>query len=144
MEAAGLAGEMTTAWLYSTAPMFDPLGNCLMPAEGVPLTLTFGVAPSLPGAVGDQPGPGRPGLTVYPQPGRGTVRFSWKPAATPMDLEIFDASGARRWTTRLDGARGEWDWHGRGADGRLLRAGVYFVRLHGGGLDLRSRVVLVR
>lgn len=144
MEAADLAGEMTTAWLYSATPMFDPLGNCLMPTEGVPLTLTLGVAASLPGAVGNQPAPGRPGLTVYPQPGSGSVRFSWRPTATPMDLEIFDASGARRWATRLDGARGEWDWHGRDADGRSLRAGVYFARLHGDGLDLRARVVLVR
>jgi hypothetical protein len=144
MEAADAMGELTMAWLYSTAPLFDPLGNCLIPPEGVPLALTLGVSSSRPGAVENPPTPGRPGLIVYPQPGRGTVRFSWTPVGTPMNLEIFDASGARRWATRLDGARGEWNWQGQDADGRALRAGVYFARLHGEGGDLRARVVLVR
>jgi hypothetical protein len=144
MEVAAAAGEMTTAWLYSTAPMFDPLGNCLMPPGGVPLAMTLGIAVGQPSAVGDSPGLERRGLTVYPQPGRGTVRFAWKPTTGPLDLEIFDASGARRWATRLDGTRGEWHWQGRDAGGQTLRAGVYFARLHGGGLDLRARVVLVR
>ena len=144
MQAADDTGELTMVWLYSVAPLFDLLGTCLIPPEGVPLALTLGVAASQPGAVGDPPGAARPGLTVYPQPGRGTVRFAWKPTTGPLDLEIFDASGARRWATRLDGAHGEWNWRGRDADGQPLRAGVYFARLQGGGLDLRARVVLVR
>ncbi len=143
MEAANMAGELTTVWLYSPLPLFDLLGNPLVPPEGVPLALTLGIANPVIGVV-DPPRPPRLALTVRPQPARGTVRFSWRPTAAPLDLEIFDAAGARRWATRLDGTNGEWNWQGVDQGGQSLRAGVYFARLHGEGLDLRARVVLVR
>lgn len=143
LEAADLAGEMTTAWLYSPLPIFDPLGRCLMPPEGVPLAPTLGVAGPVSGVPGS-PAAQPPGLSVWPRPARDAVRFAWKPVAAPLELEVYDLSGARRWATRADGSLGRWDWPGRDADGRALHAGVYFARLHGGGLDLRARVVLVR
>ncbi len=143
MEAAALAGETTMAWLHSPVPMFDPLGSSLMPPEGVPLTPMLGVASPASGAV-DPPGTARPGLAASPRPSRGNIRFSWPPIAAPLELEIFDVTGARCWARDVDGTRGTCEWTGRDGTGQPLRAGIYFARLRGAGLDQRARVVITR
>jgi hypothetical protein len=72
------------------------------------------------------------------------MHFAWSPVGVPADFEIFDVSGARHWRARLNGASGEYVWPGTGESGELLPAGVYFARLRGRGMELSSRIVLMR
>jgi len=144
MQAASDASELTMVWMYATAPLFDTTGACLIPAAGVPGSFTIGVGSPSCTAVPEAAVRAPDVLGVFPQPGTGLVRFAWKAVPGLVRLEVFDATGARRWAASVDGGRGVWVWDGRDSHGARLTAGVYFASLRGPGRDLRSRVVLVR
>jgi len=85
---------------------------------------------------------------VMPNPvhGQVTVAFNLE-AATAVALEIYDASGRRVWSyppTMLDAGRQTLRWDGRRDSDRAARSGVYFLRLHGAGIDLTKRVALLK
>lgn len=60
---------------------------------------------------------------------------------------IYDVRGRRRsvlYDGELSLGRKLLTWDGRGADGRLLPPGVYFVRLEGAGVDAARKITLRR
>jgi hypothetical protein len=87
-------------------------------------------------------------LQNYPNPfnPETTIAFDL-PARGAARLEIFDTLG-QRVALLLDGTlaqgRHTLQWDGRDQRGRPLGSGVYFCRLHSGGLDRVRRMVLLR
>ena len=82
-----------------------------------------------------------------PNPSRGAVRFDLRVpnAAGPCELSVFDVRGLPVFTRAIDpAAMSRVSWDGRGADGRSLGAGVYFVALRGEGLSETRKVVRIR
>jgi flagellar hook assembly protein FlgD len=62
-------------------------------------------------------------------------------------IDIYDAAG--RWVATPEaGLRpaGEHEvrWEGRGAEGRRVQPGLYFVRLSAGGEDRNRRMVMLQ
>jgi serine protease AprX len=90
----------------------------------------------------DGPEPGR-GPRVRPNPARsgGLVRFALAPEAAG-EARVFDIAGSEVARVRLTFTATGWqaDWQARGADGRALPPGLYFVRGRSGPA---SRVVLL-
>ena len=92
--------------------------------------------------------PRRAGLRVVPNPmvGRGVVSFGL-PARGPFTISLFDVLG-RRVRTLAQGERDagvhEIPWNGKGANGRPLPGGVYFLRLEASGVETTGRVILRR
>lgn len=64
-------------------------------------------------------------LSAFPNPAFGIVRLVGAPSGAALD--ILDVAG-RRVAGLVAGADGEAPWNLRGADGRPVPAGVYFVR----------------
>jgi hypothetical protein len=68
-------------------------------------------------------------------------------ASATADLAVFDVAG-RRVATLASGAHlaetTSLAWDGRGADGRSLASGAYFLRLTAGGTAATERVLIVR
>lgn len=93
-------------------------------------------------------GPPASGLRSMPNPSRGasTVQFSLTEPSC-VRLEVYDVNGVRV-RTLLDGfsAAGpqQVEWDGRGADGRPLSPGIYFLRLSVRDGALVLRTVLLR
>jgi hypothetical protein len=82
------------------------------------------------------------GLQVWPTPFRGelAVRFA---AQVPVRVEVFDLRGARVATLSAEGAgSGTVSWR-PAASGARVTPGLYFVRLHGPGVDVVRRVTLL-
>jgi hypothetical protein len=81
-----------------------------------------------------------------PSPGQVVIRYAL-PAAAPVSLEIFDASGAlvRRFTQEWQPSGShEISWNGRDGAGRAVPSGVYLTRIEMDGRVMRGRVVLAR
>ena len=93
--------------------------------------------------VGDAP-PAPHAPRAFPNPFRGSIRIE---AASANWIGIFDVRGAlvrvvHRARAAMTPFRGEWD--GRGDDGRLAPAGVYFIRFGRGPDAATTRVALLR
>jgi len=89
----------------------------------------------------------RGGIPVAPNPSQGSVAIKLE-LATParMQLDCFDVAGrlvGRLCDRRLDAGAHELLWDGTGASGRPVGAGVYFLRLSGGGVQAWERIVRV-
>jgi len=81
--------------------------------------------PSGPVAVEGEPQ--REEVAVIPNPSWGEVRFALAGGETFDGLELVDLAGrdVRRWSGPVSGTV---VWDGRGSDGRVLGAGVYWLR----------------
>jgi hypothetical protein len=89
-----------------------------------------------------------PSLLMTPNPSAGpaTIRYDLADRGH-VSLAVFDVAG--RLVTRLeDGVREGGPhavvWDGRGADGRPVGAGAYFLRLEAGGSVAREKVIRLR
>src|SRR5262249_24002447 len=89
-----------------------------------------------PGAVGVPPAAPVARLELSaprPNPSSAATRLELSlPSATSVDLSVYDAHGRRVATllhADLSAGRRSVQWDGREADGRRVRAGVYFARL---------------
>ncbi len=90
----------------------------------------------------------RPLLAVLgpPTDGRARIRLDL-PAATAVDLSLFDARG---WLVRrlhagpLQAGSRILTWDGRDSAGRAVASGLYFVHLRAGDFTLTDRIVMVR
>jgi flagellar hook assembly protein FlgD len=87
-------------------------------------------------------------LTFEPNPIRASASVTIEARdgqAGATKLEIYDASG--RVVRTLGIGRGSdvlsWTWDGRNQDGEPVPAGVYFLRVFGGGRQAMSRAVVV-
>ncbi len=84
----------------------------------------------------------------FPNPFRERVRVAWTMASPArVTAGVYDTSGrlvARLAQGRFAAGRHSLTWDGRGADGRPVPAGVYFVRATTGGLVRAWRVVRVK
>jgi hypothetical protein len=83
----------------------------------------------------------------YPNPSRGTFRFSFAlPRTSRATLTVYDTDG-RRVRVLADGALDpgphERIWDGRDATGRRVGAGLYFAQLRAGGRTIERRVSVV-
>jgi hypothetical protein len=95
---------------------------------------------------------GRPGLfnlrSIGPNPTTGDAKLELAvPGPGAVTVTVFDVSGAR--VRKLVAREFEPGWHtvtwdGTGEDGRLLGAGVYFVRAEHGDRKVNLRVARVR
>ncbi|HWN81833.1 MAG TPA: hypothetical protein VNM87_07040 [Candidatus Udaeobacter sp.] len=86
-------------------------------------------------AVGDGAAPAvEPQVWVTPNPASGPQTFVIAAAGTVRELAIVDPAGRIVWRSGLPltgGGRQSLVWDGRGASGRLVPAGTYFLRLDG-------------
>jgi flagellar hook assembly protein FlgD len=92
--------------------------------------------------------PGAISLRAYPNPFRdqATVEFRL-PRAMDAEVAVYELGG-RLVRTLREGAAAAGEsrvtWDGRGASGRPVPAGVYWVRLRGEAMEQARRVVAVR
>jgi len=87
--------------------------------------------------------PARIGLSVYPNPSSGIVRFQLPRGRFALDrLEILDASG--RIVRALPAGGTEVVWDGRTESGTPAPAGIYFLNLTAPGGAETRRLVLLR
>lgn len=88
--------------------------------------------------------PPRTRVFATPNPARGALEleFTWT-APVPVDVDVFDLSGARvrRLPRLFDGGVHRLRWDGTADDGRAVQPGVYLVRINGGAVQARTRVV---
>ena len=91
-------------------------------------------------------GPSSLRLRVTPNPAQGAALVNWSGADGAVQIEVLDARGRRvGGGSGASGSEGRWMWRGMHDDGRLLPAGVYFVRARdGAGHVAVERAVLVR
>jgi len=139
---APLAGDSLRAWLPAQAPSAaieyyleaaDLSGRVERRPVAAPAALfRTSVAEDLTAA---DALPAAPALSAWPQPFVGTLHLaaggrSGGTAAAAV-VEVFDLRGRRLRELALTGGSGRWD--GRGAGGHALPAGVYLLRVAGGG-----------
>lgn len=116
--------------------------SALVNLSGCGLIGARGVGCPYPAAAnGTAPSPPT-GLRVSPQPGGTEVRFTWRALEASAVLEVYDVTGARRWSTIIAPGESELTWARQDEDGRALTAGVYFARLTARGGRSVARVVL--
>lgn len=98
------------------------------------------------------PAPPPPTMTALsapaPQPFGSSVTIRYDLSrAVEVDLAVYDIGG-RRVAELVHGSRDvdrhRLSWNGRGADGRALPSGVYFLRMEAGGKVFTRRIVRVR
>jgi len=123
-----------------------PGGDQVFTAEALPQQTLEGssIQVRIPAATSGVDGAGlESGLRVWPNPARSgrLLRFSLPPAAG-REARVFDITGSEVARVRLTSTATGWqaDWQARGADGRALAPGLYFVR---GRAGPTSRVVLL-
>jgi hypothetical protein len=122
--------------LRADSPLLDAPGCGLIGALGLGCDVTAAV--NRPG------GEDATALLASPIPSRGGVRFSWRPTDTPVSIEVFDVSGARRWARVLPANEAGFSWAGTDQAGRALPSGTYFARIAGQRLVGTTRVILTR
>lgn len=90
---------------------------------------------------------GRVALSARPNPVRGTARFALDlPRAAATRLSIHDVRGrevARAFDGAMPAGPSTVRWQARDADGRALRAGVYFAKLEQNGELATTRLVVL-
>lgn len=96
---------------------------------------TYGTPLGIPEVVSDEPDPSSPALAlrVAPTPTAGPVTLAVVGAASPADVEVFDALGRRVWR---GGVAGETT-----VDARGWAPGVYVVRAIAGDATATTRIV---
>lgn len=133
-------------------PMFcDVPGDDVHLAAGSPLAGAPGCGPigalgvGCAAPVGVDPAAPEQALRfeVRPLPARGDMDFTWRPEAGEVRVDVYDVTGALRWSGRGDGSAGRLHWDGRDLHGTPLSPGVYFAR---GNAAARggARIVLIR
>lgn len=113
--------------------------------QNSPCGIRIGALPQECGPISNTPEPDNsPGaIRVWPNPFRAKLFLGWS-GSTASPIEIVDVGGrlVRAIPIERHGRRATWD--GRDALGRLVSAGVYFVRIEGRGTVERRSVVFVR
>ncbi len=100
--------------------------------------------------VGGGPSPRTTGFAraAWPNPSRSSVQFSVDVAREQaVELVVCDVAGRRVATLHsgsLAAGTHAFTWDGRGAAGRPVSAGVYFVRLRAAGTEAVQRVLTLR
>ncbi len=93
-------------------------------------------------------GAGTPRLAAAPNPSTGPTRLRFSmPGPGPVRLLITDAAGRTVATLTADSDRAgvhELDWDGKGASGRPVAPGVYFVRLRTSDGPKSEKLIVVR
>jgi hypothetical protein len=113
-------------------------------SPGVPLgTLTFTKQ-----YVSDVPVVSGFRATAYPNPFNPQTTIAWElPAAGPLRVDIFDASGRlvrNLWNGETEAGPGSVTWNGRDESGRHAGAGVYLTRVISGAESLTSKITMVK
>lgn len=144
----GRISGATTAQLQIANVAVSDSGNydCVV-TQGVisePSSLArLDVAGGTTGADGPQAAAGLALAAPAPNPSGGRTRVAFSmPADARVTLDLLDVSGRRvqRLLNEAPYRAGSHalEWDGRNADGHPVRAGMYFVRLEGGG-EVRTR-----
>jgi len=111
-------------------------------AEEIHRWFEVGPATDVAGAPDEE---GRPLLLVRPNPSApGETSFWIGPSGGGAEVAIFDVTGRRVRTIRLDAAGAEIRWDGRDDRGRFVGNGTYFCRVTSGDRSEVRRVTLVR
>ncbi len=135
-----VAGD--TLRIFYTVSTWNPYTVVRMRSE-------FLVAPNQVLAAGGPPSPpvAAP-LAVWPNPFRDATRVRFRSERSgAVEVAVFDLEGRLvRTLARESRAAGEQvlAWDGRQDDGTPVRAGVYFVRLRGPGIEAARRVLRLR
>ena len=120
--------------LASSSPLANAAGCGQVGALGI------GCATSAAAMTGDH----RELFTASPVPASTHLQFRWRRAEAPGVLEVFDVTGARRWSTRIrtgeDGVR----WETVDDTGRPLAPGMYWARLKWRSRIESTRIAIVR
>jgi len=85
-------------------------------------------------------------VTVYPNPSwrtRAGFELKLRGQATHYDGEIYDINGRLVHRFAIDGNDRQF-WNGFDMNGRGVGAGVYFLRVRGGGAEATARIVVLR
>ncbi len=85
-------------------------------------------------------------LDAYPNPARGRLEVQYEVAgAGPVELAVFDRTGRRAAilvSGRVEPGRYELAWSRQDNHGRLLPAGIYFLRMEACGKTFTMKVIL--
>jgi hypothetical protein len=122
--------------LSAASPLLEALGCGQIGALGEGCTAGVSVGPE----TGDE----ARGLRVFPHPTRDHVTFAWAIGTGPVDLEVFDVNGARRWKASAPQGTRSLTWDLGDASGERLTPGVYWARVAVNGQVRVGRLVLVR
>lgn len=120
--------------LASASPLLNPPGCGLIGARGQGCVSPASV-PSSP--VGLQ-------FSVMPTPSTGQLRFSLPAGQHASQIEVFDVSGGRRWSTTVPAGNTRAEWDGTDGKGHRLPAGTYYARLRDTGGASIARIVILR
>ncbi len=82
-------------------------------------------------------------FTAMPNPAKGAVWFAWPGTNGAGRMEVYDVTGAVRWSRDLDGGLASLSWDAKDHQGQRLPAGVYYARLNSAGTVATARFVLV-
>jgi hypothetical protein len=132
----------------SPIPDDDVRGVAVDPSSGVVWMTTAGGFARFDPAYVTPPPPPLPSLSarVYPNPallnGLG-IQLKITGNAEVYGGAVYDLSG-RKLRTIHDVANGAIVWDGRDNDGRLVKPGIYFVRVEAGGRSVVARVALIQ
>jgi hypothetical protein len=122
--------------LSAGSPLLDASGCGLIGALGQGCLAQAGVSP--PGETLVR------AFTVSPNPSRGVVHFSWASADRPERVEVYDVTGARRWSSPITAGASSLQWPSTDREGTRLPAGIYYARLTSTGTATIARFVLVQ
>jgi hypothetical protein len=142
----GAIDSFTT--LNSPIPNDDVRAVAVDPSSGVVWATTAGGLARFDPAYVTPPPPPLPSLSarVYPNPALLTglgIQLRIAGDAAIYSGRIYDLSGRRVRTIR-DVPNGAIVWDGRDEDGRLMRPGIYFLRVEAGGRSVVARVALIQ
>ena len=142
--------ETSSRYQIYTAPATEYYGVVLVNDNGVAGTYNVKVLTGVPVGVEGGPSPKESKLMgVAPNPAHGQTSFRFALAnAGDVSFRVVDMAGRQVSTTpKQRWQPGNWavQWDGRGADGRSVSAGVYFVQMELDGRPLgQQRLALVR
>lgn len=122
--------------LSAASPLVNAAGCGQIGALGQGCAVAVGVDPQVSGDLS--------GIRVYPQPARGFVTFAWPGAESATRVEVFDISGARRWSADLAPGAQHLEWGFTGASGHRLPPGIYMARFERSGEVHSRKIVLAR